>query len=574
MHPAEKYARDVTRGKVVACRWVKLACRRHLDDLKNAGERGLVFDRVAAQRALDFFKVLKHSKGREWADQELVLEPWQQFITWCIFGWKRAEDPRWIDTMPDGRTQTTVGMRRYRTAYIEVARKNGKSTWAAGLGLYLAFADQEPGADVYSAATKREQARITHGEAIKMVKASPMLRKHIKVYKDNLHREETTSKYEPLGADADTMDGLNVHGAIVDELHAHKTRDTWDKLETATGSRSQPMIVAITTAGNDRKTVCWEKHEYTERVLSGVQKDDSWFGIIYTLDEKDEWTNEKVWIKANPNLGVSKKWEDMRAKSRRARDMHASLNAFLQLELNIWVHGVTKWMNMDAWRACAGEIPALELFEHLKGRRCTAGLDLSSTQDLTAWMLFFPPVEEGEPFYVLCRFWVPEDTMHLRTRDDGVMYETWVRDGYMEATPGNTVDYDWIFETIYHDAHDYQIAEVAFDRWGAARVVTVLQEKGLIMVEFGQGFASMNPPMKELERLVLSGKLVHGDHPVLTWNMDNLVARMDPSGNIKPDKEKSREKIDGAVALIMALDRGLREENQQSIYESRGVIVV
>lgn len=574
MHPAEKYARDVVRGKIITCRWVKLACKRHLDDLKHAADRGLYFDRSAAQRVLDFFKVLKHSKGREWAGEELRLEPWQQFITWSMFGWKRADDPRWIDTLADGRTQSTIGTRRFRTAYIEVARKNGKSVWASGLGLYLAFADQEPGADTYSAATKREQARITHGEAVKMVKASPILRKYIKVYKDNLHREDTTSKYEPLGADADTMDGLNVHGAIVDELHAHKTRDTWDKLETATGSRSQPMIVAITTAGNDRKTVCWEKHEYTERVLSGVQQDDSWFGIIYTLDEKDEWTNEKVWIKANPNLGVSKKWEDMRAKSRRAREMHASLNAFLQLELNIWVHGVSKWMNMQAWQACSGEIPALDLYDHLKGRSCTGGLDLSSTQDVTAFVMFFPATEEGEPDYILCRFWVPEDGMHQRTRDDGVMYETWVREGFMEATPGNTVDYDFIFEQIEQDAKDYKITEVAFDRWGAARVVNVLQNKGMTMVEFGQGFSSMNPPMKELERMILSGNLAHGDHPVLTWMADNLVAKMDPAGNIKPDKEKSREKIDGVVAMIMALDRGLREENRRSIYETRGVIVL
>ena len=558
LHPAEQYARDVINGQIVACKWVRLACERHVDDLKTGPERGLFFDADAAGRVLHFIGLLRHSKGK-WGrgkGEYIILEPWQQFIIWCVFGWKRAD-----------------GLRRFRTLYEEVARKNGKSTIGAGLGLFLAFADGEPGAEVYSAATKRDQARIVHKEAIRMVRKNSGLRKWVKIYKDNLNLERTASKYEPLGADSDTMDGLNVHGAIVDELHAHKTRDTWDLLETATGSREQPLLVAITTAGADRQSVCFEKHEYTRKVLEGWKDasflDDSWFGIIFTLDEGDDWRDEACWPKANPNLGVSKYLDDLQMKAKRAGQMAAALNNFLRRELNVWVQGEVKWMNMEAWRACAGSERALEMPAKLKGQVCYAGLDLSSTSDITAFIMVF--IDDDENIHVICRFWIPEDNMLIRSRDQGTHYDEWVKAGYIEATPGNVIDYDWIFEQIEQDADTYDIDQIAFDRWGAARVSQVLQNKGLTMVQFGQGFASMSPPMKELERLVLSKKIKHGGNPVLTWMADNLVARVDPAGNVKPDKEKSREKIDGMVALIMALDLALRHPEKKSVYEKRGL---
>jgi phage terminase large subunit-like protein len=369
------------------------------------------------------------------------------------------------------------------------------------------------------------------------------------------------------------MDGLNVHGAIVDELHAHKTRDTWDLLETATGSREQPLLVAITTAGADRQSVCFEKHEYTRKVLEGWKDgsfmDDSWFGIIFTLDDGDDWRDEACWPKANPNLGVSKYLDDLQMKAKRAGQMAAALNNFLRRELNVWVQGEVKWMNMEAWRACAGAVRALEMPAKLKGQVCYAGLDLSSTSDITAFVMVF--IDEDENIHVICRFWIPEDNMLIRSRDQGTHYDEWVKAGYIEATPGNVIDYDWIFEQIEQDADAYDIDQIAFDRWGAARVSQVLQNKGLTMVQFGQGFASMSPPMKELERLVLSKKIKHGGNPVLTWMADNLVARVDPAGNVKPDKEKSREKIDGMVALIMALDLALRHPEKKSVYEKRGL---
>ena len=259
-------------------------------------------------------------------------------------------------------------------------------------------------------------------------------------------------------------------------------------------------------------------------------------------------------------------------KARRAGQMAAALNNFLRRELNVWVQGEIKWMNMDAWRKCTGDIPALNLGKRLTGMTAYAGLDLSSSSDITAFVLVF--LDEDDNMYVLCRFWIPEDNMLIRTRDDGVHYQQWVREGYIEATPGNVIDYDWIFEQIEEDLDAYDIDQIAFDRWGAARVVQVLENKGATMAQFGQGFASMNPPMKELERLVLSGKIRHGNNPVLTWMADNLVARMDPAGNIKPDKDKSREKIDGMVALIMALDLALRHPEVKSVYEKRGIRMI
>jgi phage terminase large subunit-like protein len=579
LHPAEQYARDVVKGKVVACGWVIKACRRHLDDLKHGKERGLFFDQPAAERALKLIGTLSHSKG-EWANQRLVLEPWEQFIVWNLFGWKRAKHPRWV-IEKNGQVEDTAGTRRFRTAYIEIARKNGKSTLGAGIMLILAFADEvssgEPGAESYTAATRRDQARIVHGEAVRMVRKSPMWKRNISIYKDNLNRIEMAQKFEPLGADSDTADGLNVHAALLDELHAHKSRDMYDVLETATGARRQPMIIAITTAGTSRQGVCYEKHEYTCRVLDGIVEDDSWFGIIYTLDEKDDWRDESVWVKSNPNLGVSKKWSDMRIKAERARTMNSALNAFLQKELNVWVQGETKWMNMELWRKCGGPLSAIELPEFLTGRPCYSGLDLSSQSDLTAAVHVFTPLTDEEPVYVVCRFWIPEDNLIERCKNDGVTYDAWMREGYIVATPGNIIDYDFILESFEKDVEQFQVMEIPYDRWNAEYLRQMLEKRGIAIpiFPFGQGFVSMSPPMKELERLVASRKLAHGNNPVLTWMADNLIARSDPAGNIKPDKEKSREKIDGIVALLMGLDRALKNQGEgESIYNTQGIKTV
>ncbi len=576
MHPAERYIDDVLNDRVVAGHWVRQACQRQLDDLQHGPERGLWFDQAAAEKVLSFFTILKHSKGK-WAGQPLELEPWQQFILWVVFGWKRSD-----------------GTRRFRTSYLEVARKNGKSTLAAGIGLYLLTADGEDGAEIYSAATKKDQAKITWSEAARMVRKSPRLVKRLEVYGDrnpkasacNISMPSTNSKFEPIGRDTDSLDGPNVHGAIIDEVHAHKTREMWDLLETATGARQQPLLFAITTAGFDRNSLCWTLNEFTKKILDQVlppEVGDDFFGLIYTLDQDDDWQDESVWIKANPNLGVSKKIEDLRRKCARAMEIPSSQNAFKRLEVDLWTQSETKWVPWDHWGKCGHTID----WDHLRGRACYSGLDLSSTLDITAHVLVFPPETEHDRYIILPRFWIPEENMRRRAHDDRVPYDVWVQQGWIVATSGNVIDYDFIFKDIEADLKVYRLVETAFDRWGASRVTTVLQNdlgyttdqathkqtSAPLLVDFGQGFASMSPPMKELERLIISHGIEHGNNPVLSWMADNLVANVDPAGNIKPDKERSREKIDGMVALIMALDRSMRNSNvrRQSIYETRGL---
>lgn len=565
----QQYVDDVTSGRQLACKWIRLAVERHLRDLEEGPDRGLFFDHGAAEHVIDFFGFLRHSKG-EWAGKVVHLEPWQQFVLAMAFGWQR-----WNET-------DQVWVRRFRQVFLEVARKNGKTTLAAGVALYLLDADGEAGSEVYCAATKRDQARIAWAEAKRMVQASPFLRRRIRAFRDNLHIENTASKLEPLGRDTDSMDGLNVHGAIVDEVHAHKNRETWDLLDTATGSRQQSLIFGITTAGVDRFSLCWNLHEYTEKIVEGTAVDDSFLGLIYTLDlkkedsdgnvidEGDDWEVEAVWVKANPNLGVSKKLDDMQRKCNLAAQMPTAQNSFLQRELNIWTQASVRWVNAARWLACGQTVDA----NGLRGRTCFGGLDLSSTSDVTAFVLVFPPLVDGDPYQVICRFWVPEDTMIERTKGDRVQYETWVRQGYMMTTPGNVIDYDFILAEIDELAQAYDIKEVAFDRWGAAQVQTKLMDMGGEdwVVGFGQGFASMTAPTKELERLIGAGRLAHGGNPVLTWMAGNVVASKDAAGNIKPDKAKSTEKIDGIVALIMGLDRATRHQPEpESVYEKRGI---
>lgn len=546
-HPAIKYAEGVRSGKIPAGKLIKLAVKRYFNDVKTAKKRGLEFREDKAQHAIDFFKFLRHSKG-EWAGQEFVLGPWQQFILYNLFGWYRAD-----------------GTRRFRTAYVEVPRKNGKSTFMAGIGLYLLVADDEPGAEVYSAATKLDQAKIIHDEATRMVKSSPDLASYVGVFRNNLHITETASKFEPLGADSDTMDGLNIHGVGVDELHAHKNRLVWDVIDTATGSRRQPMIFAITTAGFDRNSICYEQHRYGEKILDGIIEDDSFFTFIATIDKGDDWRNEKTWAKANPNLGVSVKIDDLRRLAHKAKEVPAAQNAFKRLRLNVWTEQHTLWIDSTAWKRCKGDVPDYEL------GHCFAGLDLGSNRDLSAFVRLFP---HEDKFVVRADFWMPEDGVRDRVKKDRVPYDLWIEQGFIMTTPGNITDYDFIREAILQRSIEHEIKEVAFDRWSAGQLSTQLAGEDILMVPFGQGFISMAAPTKELERLVLASLLLHGDNPVLAWMMSNVSIRLDPAGNMKPDKAKSSEKIDGIVALIMALGRLIVHQTTEDVYAERGVLVV
>ena len=367
--PVTAYARAVAEGQILTNRLVRLACERHLDDLSSATARGLRFDTAAARHAIDFFGFLRHSKG-EWAGQTFALAPWQAFVVGCLFGWQRSD-----------------GLRRFRTAYCAVPRKNGKSTLSAGIGLYLLVADGEQGAEIYSAATTRDQARIVFDEAKRMVGSSPALKRRVGILINNLHVAATASRFMPLSSDSSTMDGLNVHGAIIDELHAHRTRHVVDVLETATGARRQPLLFEITTAGYDRHSICYEHQDYSIKVLEGTVPDDSWFAFIAAADEGDDWTDPEVWRKANPNFGLSVKEDDLARKAEKAIALPGAQNAFRRMHLNEWTEQAERWIDLAAWDACDGPV-ALEL---LRGRPCFGGLDLSTTTDVTALAWVFPP---------------------------------------------------------------------------------------------------------------------------------------------------------------------------------------
>lgn len=546
---AKKYIADVIAGKITACKWVRLFYERHQRDLKEGKKRGLYFDEEEAERVLRFFDFLRHSKG-EWGGQPFILSPWQQAYLWVLFGWRKK----------------ATGTRRFRISYLEVARKAGKSSLAAGVALYLLDADKEPGAEVYSAATKRDQAKIVHGEACRMVRASTMLKQFITVRTDNMFVLDTNSKFEPLSSDYNSLDGLNIHGAIVDEVHAHKTRDLWDILETATGARRQPLMFAITTAGVSRQGICRELHDYLEKVLDGSLEDDSFCGIIFTLDDEDDYTDERVWVKANPNLGVSVKLDDLRDKIRKAREAPAALNAFLRLHMNVWTQAETRWIDPDAWAACGEQTP----LEDLRKEPCYAGLDLSSTTDISAFVLKFPRTGDA-----LGWFWIPEDEMEKRERRDRVPFSAWVRHGYVEATPGNVIDYEYIRQRIKQVAAEFKgLREIGYDPWNATQLAIQLEEDGFQVVPVRQGFQTLSPAAKELEREIMSGELKHGGNPVLRWMAANVVLAIDPAENIKPDKAKSAERIDGIVALCMAISRQIQGEDDTSIYETRGLLTV
>lgn len=559
-----EYAKAVLSGKIVAGKPVSLACQRHLDDLRNGQERGLYWDQDAADRAITFPSLLLQSKGK-WAGEPLVLEPWQAFIIGSIFGWKRAN-----------------GTRRYRIAHIEVARKNGKSTLAATVALYLLDFDNEPGAEVYAAALKREQAKIVWGEAARMVRKTTSLRKRVTIIdsRANMHVLATESKFEALGKDNDSLDGLNVHGAIIDELHAHPNRYIVDILETAAAARRQPLFFYITTAGlSSKETIYQEMHQRARRVVENVVEDDRQFVYIATLDEGDDWKDPAVYIKSNPNLGVTVELDELVAERDKALDSPGREDAYRRLRLNQQTQRTARWLDMTRWDACGAAV----VLDKLRGRPCYAGLDLAASRDLTALCLAFP-WDDG--FYdFLWRYWIPDGTAGENERRDRVPYSLWARQGYIAMTPGDQVDYGYILAKLKEDRGVYDIRELAFDRWGSQKLTTDLVEIGFRkdpkvpgphLVEFGQGFGSMAAPTNELMSLVLAGKIRHGGNPVSRWCADNMVVATDPAGNLKPDKEKATQKIDGIVAMIMALDRATRHRSSggKSVYESRGLTII
>lgn len=541
--PATDYASAVCGGEILAGELVRLACERHLRDQGPGGRaRGLKWKPEVAQDVFDFFEgLLKHSKGK-WAGRAFTLQPWQHFALGSLFGWFKDK------------------VRRFTIGHVEVARKNGKTTLASGVGLKLLVVDGEPGAEVYTAATKKDQARITHEESVRMVKASPDLAESVRVFKSNLSVEATDSKYEPLTAEGDSLDGLNVHGAILDELHAWKQRLLWDVLETATGARRQPLFLVTTTAGVGRGGIWWERREAAIRALKArgpedAGFDDSLFALIYTLDDGDDWTDEKNWVKANPSLGVTVRVEELREKCRQARETPGKQNPFKRLRLNVPTEQVDRWLDLAVWDEGADATDP----ESLKGRPCWGGLDLAKVKDLSALALLFPPQEEGEKWKLLTWFWVPEEDVGVRSKRDRVDYDRWAAGGRVVATPGNTTDFRFIQAEISRLCQVYDVRRIAFDRMFAGPLVNDLTDEGVPMLEFGQGFLSMAQPTAEFERLVVGRQLQHDGHPVMRWCVGNVAVRQDPAGNLKPDKGKSTERIDGVVAAVMALGAAMAD---------------
>ena len=515
-----------------------------------------IYDKKAADFAVNFIQCLKHTIG-QWYDTNFELIDWQEQIIRDVFGTLK----------PDG-------YRQFNTAYIEIPKKQGKSELAAAVALYLLCADGEERAEVYGCAADRNQASIVFQVAADMVRLDKALSKRCVVSKatKRITYKPTNSFYQVLSAEAYSKHGFNVSGVVFDELHTQPNRKLYDVMTKGSGdARKQPLFFLITTAGDDTKSIGYEVHQKAKDILEGRKKDPTFYPVIYGAEPDDDWTDPKVWKKANPSLGITVTIDKVKAACESAKQNPAEENSFRQLRLNQWVKQAVRWMQMEKWDSCKHKFNP----EDLEGRVCYGGLDLSSTTDITALVLVFPPTEEDENYYILPYFWIPEENMNARVLKDHVPYDVWQRGGYIQTTEGNVIHYAFIEKFIEDLGIKYNIKEIAFDRWGAVQMTQDLDNMGFTVIPFGQGFKDMSPSTKELMNLVLAKRIKHNGHPVLRWMMDNVCIRTDPAGNIKMDKSKSTEKIDGAVATVMALDRAIRNEGgDESVYDSRGLLFI
>ena len=515
------------------------------------------YDKSKADRAVKFIENLRHTKGK-WAGTRFWLLPWQEQLIRDIFGVVK----------PDGN-------RQFRTAFVEIPKKNGKSELAAAVALYLLYADNEPSAEVYGAAADRQQASIVFDVANQMVQMTPALMKRSKIMgaTKRIVNYSNAGFYQVLSAEVGTKHGLNVSGLVFDELHAQPTPHLYNVLTKGSGdAREQPLFFLITTAGTDRNSICYAIHTKAKDILENRRVDASFYPVIYGIEDDDDWSDEAKWRKANPSLGYTIPLDRVRDAYREASQNPAEENVFRQLRLCQWVTSTVRWIPDHIYEQ--GNCP-IDL-ESLKGRDCYGGLDLSSSGDITAFVLMFPPCTETEPYYMLPFFWVPEDTIPLRVKRASVPYDVWVRQGYLMSTEGNVIHYGFIEKVIEQLGKLYHIREIAFDRWGAVQMVQNLEGAGFTVVPIGQGYRDMSPPTKAFYELLMKGEIIHGGNPVMRWMAGNVVVETDPAGNIKPTKAKSAEKIDGIVAAIMALDRCIRNAGQQgSVYDDpeRGLLV-
>jgi phage terminase large subunit-like protein len=533
---ARRYADDVLGGEIVAGEYVRKACERFVGDYDANGTGPYMFAPEKADAVCRFVENLRHVKGK-WGRERLKisLEDWQVFILANVFGWLKRED----------------GLRRFLSAYSETGRKNAKTTKSSGVALYMLTADDEAGAEVYSAATKKDQAKIVFEISQQQARRDEQFREHfgLEVGAHAITCRDTFSKYLALASEGDTLDGLNPSCVIADEMHAHKTQEVLDVLRSGMGAREQPLLWEITTAGIYRpESVGWKEHTYALNVLDGTFTDDTHFAYVAALDKGDEWSDPEVWPKANPNLGVSVFPTFLEKEANAAQNEPSKLNEFLRKHADIWTEQVERWLPMEQWLACGGSVNEAELI----GVPSWAGLDLAVSKDLTAFVMVFPV---GDKFKVVCRFWCPEHDIERRSKTDRVPYRRWVDEGWIKATPGASTDHEVVEQDIIELCRRFAIREVGYDPWIAEPMAQRLAKAGIRLEKMRQGTANLNYPSKKLEGLVADGDLEHGNNPVLRWMASNVTIRTDANDAIMPDKKRSSEKVDGIVALIMALGR-------------------
>lgn len=548
---AGMYGERVERGEIPACEWVRKAVKRQIEDQKRFSGKSsrFYFDPDEAAKVCKFIELLPHTKG-QLAGQKIRLEPWQIWILTTVFGWRRTAD----------------GGRRFRRVYIEVPRGNGKSSLSSGVALYCLLADKEPGAEVYSFATTRDQAGIVFNDAKRMVQQTASLRSHfgVEVLSHALYVPKTNSTFQAKSADGSTLDGLNTHLAVVDELHAHRTRAVYDVVETSLGKRVNSLMWVITTAGFDTSGICYEVRTMVRNVLNRSVVDESQFGIIYGLDEGDDWKSLAALEKANPNWGVSVMPEVVTSLQKKAIAIPSAAGNFMTKHLDVWCSAASGWMNMPAWNKCAREELRREDFE---GEPCYIGLDLGSKSDMTAKVLMFPREDrDGRTYFVtFADFYLPSRAIETSPNSQ---YRGWVEQGLIRVTDGAMTDFRVVEEDIREDLSRYSVQSIAYDPWQATQLISSLEDSGAPLVECRMTVQQISEPMKTLEALVLDGRIQHDGNPCLTWMMGNVVAKVDAKDNIFPRKERYEQKIDGPVAMIIALSAAGAEQDDFSDFDS------
>lgn len=534
---ANKYIDDVLSNKVLACKYVKQACRRQVKDLKRKRWQ-YHFDENKASRICKFIEALTHVKG-ELAGQNIKLEPWQIFILTTVFGWVDKE-----------------GFRRYQRVYIEVCRGNGKSCLSSGVGLYGLCADNEAGAEIYSLATTRDQARIVFDDAQQMARKNPDLIEayDLTVLKNSIVVLGTNSKFTPCSSDAKNLDGLKTHIGIIDELHAHRTREVYDVVETSIGKRRQPLLWCITTAGFNLTGICMEMHRYVSKILDEVVTDPLQFGIIYTIDEGDDWTTEEALKKANPNWGISVVPKTILANLAKAKTEPSAENNFKTKHLDIWCNADSAWMQISKWRKCYRKDLDIKNFD---GKPCIYGIDLATKTDIAAVVKIFWEMEEDEKvhYYVFSDFFLPDETIQ---KSKNSQYQGWVKQGLLHATEGPVIDLSLIQDFIAEDSIKYDTLAVAYDPWQATQLAQNLMQEGIPMVELKPTVGNFSEPMKELQSLVYQKRLHTNGDVVMEWMASNVVCHIDAKDNIYPRKETPDNKIDGIVALISCINQAIQ----------------